>query len=228
MPSADTLGYTLERLDLGTLLAMHVAILRQAHRNKALSLGGLGGRRVVAFDGSAVYRSTQRCCPACIREHKQGRVYYVHKVVAALRVDRHPKVLLGITRQRPGEGEQGACRRLREDLWQQLHHFADVVVLDALYASYGVIEWFVAHGMEVIITLKNENYDLLQDAEGLFAQQSAPAVETRDPIVRDARLQIWEQSNFLWGRVQSRLRVAKWRVLDPLTGELVRGPKTCC
>ena len=80
-------------------------------------------------------------------------------------------LVLDVELLRPGEGEETAAKRLLERVFTHYPRFFDVVAADALYFDAPFINFCLDHHKHVIVTAKGENRLLVQDAEGLFAQQ---------------------------------------------------------
>ena len=76
---------------------------------------------------------------------------------------------LDLELQRPAEGEVPAATRMLQRVVHNCPRLFDVVVGDGLYLEAPFVNFCLAHGKDVLTTLKGEHRLLLQDARGLFA-----------------------------------------------------------
>jgi hypothetical protein len=72
---------------------------------------------------------------------------------------------------RPGAGEETAAKRLLERVFANYPRFFDVVCGDALYFDAPFLNFCLEHHKHALVVVKGEQRLLLQDAQGLFAQQ---------------------------------------------------------
>lgn len=107
-----------------------------------LQEGTIGGLVVVGLDGVELFESTTKCCEHCLMRVKDGVPHYFHCAVGCMTVGSDPHLILGLESLHPwtdgskkGEGELTGSYRLLRRLYREYHHFADVVVADALYAN---------------------------------------------------------------------------------------------
>ena len=84
-------------------------------------------------------------------------------------------MVLDVELLRPGEGEETAAKRLLERVFAHYPRFFVVVVADALYFDAPFINFCLEHHKHALVVVKGERRLLLQDAQGLFAQE-APQV----------------------------------------------------
>jgi hypothetical protein len=80
-------------------------------------------------------------------------------------------VPLDVELLRPGEGEETAAKRLLVRVFANYPRFFDVVCGDALYFDAPFINFCLEHKKHALEVVKGEHRLLLQDAQGLFAQQ---------------------------------------------------------
>jgi hypothetical protein len=152
-------------------------IIRKARYGKVYRHGTIDGFTVVSLDGMEVLRTQSEhwCCEKCRRTERTDangvkEVDYHENLVEAAYVGRPPNLILGIERIAPGEGEQTAAIRLLKQLQQRLCRYADIVILDSLYATAAVINEVVGQNKIAVIRVKQENYHIIiPDAAGLFA-----------------------------------------------------------
>ena len=173
LPSADTIGRVYTGLDSDSLRRMLASIHHRLKRNKAVP--ALGGRRIAAVDGHEFFSSRRRCCDACqqrtltVSGHKVTEYY--HQGVVCHLTSSDLALPLDVELLRPGEGEETAARRLLERVFKNYPRYFDVVSADALYLDAPFINFCLKHHKDVIVVVKGKQRLLLQDAEGLFAQQ---------------------------------------------------------
>lgn len=170
-PSADTLGYVLERIDLNSLRSFLVEINHAMKRKKILKPKS-PPYFVAAVDGHELFCSFKRCCQMClVREIAvKGELVkqYYHRVVVLQIVDAWPCLILDIEPILPGEGEVAAAERLLSRAKKLYPRFFDILTLDALYLSAPFLKKVIHWGWDAIITLKGENRDLYQEVEQLM------------------------------------------------------------
>ncbi|WP_324668242.1 transposase [Geochorda subterranea] len=183
LPLRDCLRDWAMAADVASAWAINDAILATARKNETFRGGSVHGWHVVALDGTEVLRTQARCCAACqVYRHRDGRVEYAHRVVAAQTVRwRHGDegtirvgARVGTCRRWCGHGAPAAegrggrrCLRLLRRLQGTHGHFCDVVTVDALYAQAPFLEAVRALGLHVVVRLKDERYAVVQDAAGL-------------------------------------------------------------
>ena len=100
-------------------------------------------------------------------------------------------VPLDVELLRPGEGEETAAKRLLERVFVNYPRFFDVVCGDALYFDAPFINFCLDHGKHALVVVKGDHRLLLQDAQGLFAQQ-------QPKVWQDGRrtVQYWDADGF--------------------------------
>lgn len=180
-PSADTLGYVLERMDLNTLRIALAKMNHQMKRKKILKSKS-SPYFIAAIDGHELFCSFKRCCEKClVREievkDKIIKQYY-HRVVVLQIVDAWPCLILDIEPILPGEGEAVAAERLLQRAKKLYHRFFDILTLDALYLQAPFLKKVMNLGWEAIIVLKQEKRDLYQDVDILMPLTSPKIFST--------------------------------------------------
>lgn len=216
--SVDTLGYSLKRVDLSTMRAQVVKVIRKAERNKAFRGGWFGGLGCVAIDGWEPISSYEQHCPACLTrevwvgkgDNKRKRTQYYHRYVVAMYVDETLDVVLDMEEIRSAdarkergdptidvahEGELTAAKRLVPRLRQDYGRWIDTLLLDALYANGPFLTLADKHGLGVIVVLKNENHEPLKEALALLKDEPPEKVvevghnEDGEPT---ERIELWD------------------------------------
>lgn len=201
----DTLRYSLSGFDLQPLEQMLVAANRLLKRNKAFELGRVRGHIVAALDGSEILSSYSRCCEDCSQRRVTSagpdgqpveQIQYFHRAVGCQIISSPVKSFLGVEWVAPGEGEDKAALRLLARL-PELYgsRFFDILLLDSLYAQAPVLKLAQDMGWGLVITLKQENRDLYQDALGLFSNREADQRFTEVNPDQKREVALWSEAN---------------------------------
>lgn len=181
--SDDAFDYVLERYRLEDWRAVLVGVNRRLKANKHFASAKIAGRLVVAIDGNEQFKSRCRCCPECGQRRVEikdanGQVQtvteYYHRHVYAQIHGPEFSVILDLEPIRPGEDEPAAALRLLGRM-RRLYgpRFFDVVTVDALYAQGPFIKAVQRLGWGVVAVLKQERYEIYQEATTL-SQQAKP------------------------------------------------------
>lgn len=123
--------------------------------------------------GTNFFPSRKRHCPGCSErtvtvKEQEVTEYYHRGVVAYLIVDPIP-VPMDVEFYLPGEGEVAAAERLLLRVVEDYPRFFDAVIADALYFQAPFTNLCRQHDKHIIVTMKNEDRLLYQDAEGVFS-----------------------------------------------------------
>jgi len=132
--------------------------------------------------------------------------------VAVSYVGEGPAMLVGVRRQGKGEGELKAAISLLKELYWRNTRFCDVIVADALYAKAPFINEVTSQGKWVVIRVKQDDYLIIKDAEGLFAGRAPDFVKEGIDEFKGSRydIKIWDEEGFTsWNGVQGSLRCLK-------------------
>lgn len=227
--SAETLGNVLQVSLVKEWVAYCREIVKKARYNSALKGGTIDGFTVVALDGSELTRtgSKQRSCPLCKKtvypQEDGSEIIQRHEnVVGASYIGKPPNLIIGIERVAPKEGETTAALRLLDELRSWHYYYADVVALDSLYAGAPVINKLLYQNVIGVIRVKQEHYNLVQDAEGLFSKRNPDLVKKGVSIKSDwyeedragrkynYDLKIWDAEGFTtWEKISKPLRILK-------------------
>lgn len=132
----------------------------------------LGGRSAVLFDGSEFFRSNKCGCDNCLEfHHRNGRIDYAHKVLAATLA--HPTakkpipLLLEEIRREDGTEKQdcefNAARRLIPQLVKQHPHLDFVFVGDGLFSKVPMVLLIKDSGASYILVAKPSDHTSLED-----------------------------------------------------------------
>jgi hypothetical protein len=211
--SDDTIGYALQRQSPEPVFALSCEIARRLKRNGVLRSDWSRGLVVAAVDGIEICSSFVRCCDACMEreiEHKvngemRTDMQYYHRIVVVAVVSTPFPIPLGLRFQKNGEGEVGCALALLQDLNHQLgRRFLDVLVGDALYMQAPFVKEVECLGLVWAFTLKENQPDLLREAERL-TQGSPTGVHTE--LGRETRY--WHLPEVDWPVADRLVRVVK-------------------
>jgi hypothetical protein len=240
--SDDAFGYVLERYRSADWRAVLVAVNRTLKTNKAFESAKLNGLLVVALDANEQFKSQHRCCRACCQRQleikdvagqTQTVTEYYHRQVYAQIHGPDFSVILDVEPLRPGEDEAAAAVRLLGRM-RRLYgpRFFDVVTVDAWYATGPFFKAVQRLGWGVVSVLKQERYEIYQEATALSRKQTPRAWrwadravdlwEVKDLPFTDAAVgpvrvvlaqERWEERQRRAGRTARVARNSQWRWL---------------
>jgi hypothetical protein len=211
--SDDTIGYALERQSPEPVFALSCEIARRLKRNGVLRSDWSRGLVVAAVDGIEICSSFVRCCDACMEREVQHKVngemrtdiQYYHRIVVVAVVSTPFPIPLGLRFQKNGEGEVACALALLQDLDHQLgRRFLDVLVGDALYLQAPFVKEVERLGLAWAFTLKENQPDLLREAERL-TQASPTGVHTET----DREIRYWHLPEVDWPVADRLVRIVK-------------------
>ena len=136
------------------------------------AFGRLGGRTLVALDGSEYFCSYRINCPHCLtRKRSNGKIESYHSMLAATVVaPGHSKVVPlmpeFIVKQDGAEKqdcERNAVKRWHEKHGARLKPLRPVYLADDLFACQSVVERLIAGGDDFIFTCKENSHRALYD-----------------------------------------------------------------
>ena len=225
--SDDTLGYSLERQSPEAVFALSCEIARRLKRNGVLRSDWSRGLVVGAVDGIEICSSFARCCDACMErevQHKvngemQTEIQYYHRIVVVVLVSPEFPIPLGVRFQKNGEGEVTCALALLQDLVGQLgRRFLDVLVGDALYLQAPFVQEVERLGLVWAFTLKENQPELLREAERLT--QESPTGVQQEP---DREIRYWHLPEVDWPVAGRQIRVVKTVRIEQQRRVTVRG-----
>lgn len=233
--SDDALAYATARMHLESLRATLATTNRLLKRNKAFVRNQISGLLALNIDANEHFKSRSRCCLQCLQrqikiKNDQGQeeevTEYYHKEVYAQLSGPQWNTLLDVEALRPGEEERAAALRLLGRL-RRLYgvRFFDVVVADAWYAKGPFLKAVSALGWALVVVLKQEDYDVYQEAWALT--QGKPIEEFR----HDGReVRIWEVRELTFSKSYGRpVRVVRsqetWTEIKIVGGKRKAVPK---
>jgi hypothetical protein len=200
--SDDTIGYALERQSPQPVFELSCEVARRLKRNGVLRSDWSRGLVVGAVDGIEICSSFARCCDACMEREVQHTVQgeicteiqYYHRIVVVVLVSTDFPIPLGVRFQKKGEGEVACALALLQDLVRQLgRRFLDVLVGDALYLQAPVVKEVERLGLVWAFSLKENQSELLHEAERL-TQESSPGMEAQS----DGEIRYWHLPEVDW------------------------------
>jgi hypothetical protein len=188
-------------------------VARRLKRNGVLRSDWSRGLVVGAVDGIEICSSFARCCDACMEREVQHKVQgeirteiqYYHRIVVVVLVSTDFPIPLGVRFQKKGEGEVACALALLQDLVRQLgRRFLDVWVGDALYLQAPFVKEVELLGLVWAFTLKENQPELLHEAERL-TQESSPGMEAQP----DGEIRYWHLPEVDWPVAERGIRVVK-------------------
>lgn len=186
--SVDTLGYALARADVQSARNQVVKVIQKAERNKVFREGWHGALRFVAIDGWEPLSSYSRCCTGCltrqvkVKGSEETVTQYYHAFVVAMLIDERLDLVVDMEPIRSAdvradageaniqghEGELTAGKRLLARMRSTYGRWIDAVVVDALYANGPFLTLAKQCGMGVVVVLKKDNNEPLQEALSIW------------------------------------------------------------
>jgi len=136
------------------------------------AFGRLGGRTLIALDGTEYFCSQKITCPHCqTRKRSNGKVESYHSLLAATVVaPGHSKVvpLAPEFIVKPDGAEKQDCERNAVKRWLDKHGarlkpLRPVYLADDLFACQSVVEKLMANGDDFIFTCKESSHKALYD-----------------------------------------------------------------
>lgn len=199
LPKVDALREIVKKMRLADVQNLFDSIIDKAVENRVLRENTINGLRVAAVDGMEVFSSRLKSCPDCLTREVGEETEYFHKAVACMTVGCNPHIVLGMEMLKPktdssgkDEGEMTGVKRLLSRLRTRHHHFADVIVADALYMNAPFINLVKGLGMEAVIRAKNERLNVVRDALGIFKTRMSDC-EFHDT---NRQVEVWDESGF--------------------------------
>lgn len=219
MPRIDAIRRCLSDFDLEGLNNLHSHIIQTTIKNKVFINGTVDSLKVVAIDGVELFESTKKCCDNCLsRTDKNGITHYFHRSVVCATVGSDPHIVLGqemLEPKRDGsdkdEGEITGGKRLIKKLYKQYHHFADIIVADALYCKSTWIKEVLSIGMNAVVRVKDERLHIVKDALALFKCREADktwVVKKNNNNFR--QIKAWDEDNFEMSDESLKVRFIKF------------------
>jgi hypothetical protein len=200
--SHDTFGYASNRMHPERLQRAARFINRKLKRGKAFEASKEHGLLVASLDANEQFCSDHRCCEDCLTREVVGKdaqgkevkkTQYYHKQVYAQLSGPRLSVILDVEPMRPGEEECAAALRLLRRMRRTYSpRFFDLVVVDSWYTNGPFLKTVSQElGWPVVAVLKQERYDIHQEALALTQGQPTQIVE-RGAGPHKRRVEIWD------------------------------------
>jgi hypothetical protein len=200
--SHDTFGYASHQMNPEQLRRAGRFINRKLKRGKAFEESKMHGLLVVSLDANEQFCSDHRSCEDCLTREvsckdAQGnavkKTQYYHKQVYAQLSGPRLSVILDVEPMHPGEEEcAAALRRLRRMRKKYGPRFFDLVVVDSWYTNGPFLKTVAEElGWPVIAVLKQERYEIYQEALALTQGEPTQVVE-RGEEPNQRRVEIWD------------------------------------
>lgn len=218
-PHIDTIRRCLSSFDLYGLKNIHNNIIKTTIKNKVFRKGTIDSLKVAAIDGVELFESTKKCCDKCLsRVHRDGTTHYFHRSVVCATVGSDPHIILGQEMLEPkndssdkDEGEITGGKRLIKNLHKQYHHFADIIVADALYCKSTWIKEVLSIGMDAVVRVKDERLNIVKDALALYKCRKADKewIKKKDGN-NYIKIKAWDEDGFEMVNLETKIRFVKF------------------
>jgi hypothetical protein len=228
LPRIDAIRDSLKVFEIKTVEEMHEKIIEESRNNKLFREGTIDGYKVAAFDGVELFESIKKSCSCCLTREKNGKTHYFHRSVVAAYVGKDPHIVIGQEMLRPkkdssnkGEGELTGAKRLLEKLYERHHHFADIIVYDALACNAPWINAVKEHDMDAVVRVKDRRLNIVKDALRLFKNRkedkSWEFEKTKNKIIQ---IKAWAAEIEMAG-VEGTIKFVRFveKILDKSTGK---------
>ncbi|QXE17944.1 transposase [Clostridium sp. 001] len=215
----DAVRRCLSNFDMDGLKNIHSSIIKITIKNKVFRNGTIDGLKVAAIDGVELFESTKKCCNKCLsRENRDGTTHYFHRSVVCATVGSDPHIILGQEMLEPkkdssskDEGEITGSKRLIKKLYKKYHHFADIIVADALYCKSTWIKEVLSIGMDALVRVKDERLHIVKDALALFKCREADKDWTvKENVNTYRKIKAWDDDNFQMSDSSIEVRFIKF------------------
>jgi hypothetical protein len=173
IPKDTQMGEVLDEVDPEEIMPLFDDFFRPLQRGKHLEqYQVLGGRSIVAIDGSQYFTSEKISCPGClIKEDKKGKGRYSHQIVQAaiMNPDMRQVIPLAPEEVKNTDGKQkqdceiNAGKRLLGKIRRSHPKFPLVVVADSLYSKQPAIEEMSRLHMNYVLVAKPEDHKKLTE-----------------------------------------------------------------
>ena len=180
LPRIDAIRDSLKVIEIADIVALHHSIIRTSIQNKLVRIGTIDGYKVVAFDGVELFESTKKSCDNCLTRVITDVPHYFHRSIAGAYVGQDPHIIIGQEMLKPkldsaskDEGELTAAKRLLQQLHKKHHHFADVIVYDALACNDPWINAVKSYNIDTVVRVKNMTLNIVTDAKATFKNSAA-------------------------------------------------------
>lgn len=215
IPKIDAIRDAVRAMEEADVRKAYEQIVDKAIENKAWKDNTINGFRVAAIDGVELFSSELKSCPECLTRTVKGTEQYFHKAVVCMTVGGDPHIALGAEMLHPredsaekDEGEQTGAKRLLTKLNRAHHHFADVIVADALYMNAPFINHVKQMRMDVVIRAKDERLNIMKDALGLFGKREA---DGQFDDMQKVHVDVWDEDGFQMEGCPENIRFLRFK-----------------
>ena len=185
----------------------------------------------LAIDGHESHKTYNRCCEGCLTREigENKRTQYYHRNVTAQLISDGIRFQLDAEPQLPGEDEVATAIRLLERVISNYPRAFDVVLADALYARSNFFNFLIEHHKDVIVVLKANCSELLDDATRFFAGKPPTSIweDKKDRLNAGTRV-VFSQvlrltSQFVWSNPRKQKHLFAANSMEKLRWKLLRG-----
>ena len=197
----DTLEGVLRKLDPTLLEVVLAAAVRRLIRMKALEGWRVGGRFLLAVDGTGMHTFREPHCEECLKaEHSDGTVTYSHKLLVAFLVSQDGFALPVACQFIENTGgtyvkqdcEKKAFRRLERRIRELFPQTPFWLLLDALYADQNIMRSCFGQGWNFCIAFLDTDMPALwKEAQALLALSPAQRACLKLPKKEGTRDVAW-------------------------------------
>jgi hypothetical protein len=202
IPKDTQMREVVDGVDPDEIIPLFDGFFRPLQRGKHLEqYQVLGGRYIVALDGSQYFTSEKISCPGClIKEGKKGAVRYSHQIVQAAIMNPGMRQVIPLApeevKNTDGKEKQdceiNAGKRLLARLRKSHPKLPLIIVADSLYSKQPTIEEITALHMNYILVAKPEDHKKLME----WVNGLRPLEEVKRLTVKDGdRTHIYEWTN---------------------------------
>ncbi len=219
LPRTDAARNVIKSLSPSTCKYIHNCIVHKLKENKNLRQNKIDHFAVVAIDGVELFTSNKESKKnknSLTRKHSNGETEYFSRSVVCMTVGDSPHIVLGQTMlsARDGaekdEGENTGAKRLVEELYKEFHHFADIIVGDALYLNAPFINTALSKHIDVVIRAKDENRCIVKDALGIIEGHLVKAQKFYTGKNNKVEITAYEICNMEMDGVRDKLRFVQF------------------
>lgn len=222
-PHADTFSRVFAQLDPLAIIRINDTLIRKARYNKALDNVRVEGFRVAAIDGTGLFstvsprlgrESHYRRCPH--GEELDQALYLEHALAISYVGGTGPTLLLALARMPAGQGETTVAQSVLNRLFSVHCRYCDIFTLDANFAKAPVLNVILDENKEFIVRVKQENYDIIKDAAGMYDGRKPDEIHRNVRVRQGSRdlfdVEIWDEEQFTsWQQVNKPLRCLRVR-----------------
>lgn len=230
--SDDALAYVLEHAVVADWRALLVTVNQRLKENKRFESAKIAGLLVVCLDANEQFNSRCRCCPECCQRtvkvrdrngQEQEVTEFYHRQVYAQITGPEICAILDLEPIQLGEDEAAAALRLLGRI-RRLYgvRFFDAVTVDAWYAKGPFVRAVEKLGWGWVSVLKQERYDVYQEATALARTQTPLQWEEAS-----RRIKLWEVKDLDFtdpqlGKVRVVIADEEWTEVQVRAGRRVR------